>query len=532
MVKQLFIFLSIYFLMNDCKAQAPQVQWSKCFGGTKEDRAFSVVQTADGGFVVAGTTYSNDGDVSGLHGNFSLDDAWLIKLDAGGNLIWQKCIGGSLGEEDYAMKGTYDGGFILACNNSSIDFDATGCGLHGSDDYWLVKMDALGNIQWQKCYGGTDNEESLDIIQTLDSGFLAIGFSDSNDGDVTGNHYHDYWAIKTDALGNLQWQKAIGGSDYDEPAAVLQTSNGGYIITGWTLSNDFDVSGSHGGFDYWAAELDSSGNLQNQHCYGGSGGEISTAIISDGNNGYFLYGGTASNDGDVTGYHGQNDLWLVHVDSSLNIISQNCIGGTGIDEASSMTRTMDGEMLLTGNAYEPNDSIILCNYGDVDGIFIKLDSSGNIKWSKCVGGSGEDYITCVKQSSDGGYIACGYTSSNDSNVTGFHHGNCTFQVGCPFDYWVVKLAPIGLAVPENNQTPELTTWFDETNLHFQFTSDKTQIASIKLIDAMGRILRSQNFQIATGLNKSNIPIDQIASGVYIVSLQSQDIIMTKRVIVN
>src|ERR1044071_7125627 len=199
----------------------PTIQWQKCLGGTAEDYSRSCQQTTDGGYISAGYTRSNNGDVTGFHG---VNDCWIVKLDGGGILQWEKALGGTGRDEAYSIEQTSDGGYILAGLTESNDGDVTGN--HGLLDCWVVKLDGSGNIQWQKCYGGTDYESAQYIQQTSDGGYVFAGYTQSNNGDVTGLHGgDDYWVVKLDGSGNIQWQKCYGGTDFERAYAIEQTSD-------------------------------------------------------------------------------------------------------------------------------------------------------------------------------------------------------------------------------------------------------------------------------------------------------------------
>src|SRR6185295_5666939 len=252
----------------------PSIEWAKCLGGNSDDFGYSVQQTIDGGFIVAGSSMSNNGDVSGNHG---YHDVWIVKLDSAGNIIWQKSFGGSAGDFAYSIQQTLEGGFIIAGWSNSIDGDVTGN--HGNDDYWIVKLDMSGALVWQKSLGGSGNDQARSVQQTTDSGFIVSGFSFSNDGDVSGNHgYGDYWIVKLDTEGNLEWQKCLGGSANDQAHSISTTTDGGFVVAGYSFSYDFDVSGNHGGSDYWIVKLSSIGNLEWQKSLGGSDNEQGYSI--------------------------------------------------------------------------------------------------------------------------------------------------------------------------------------------------------------------------------------------------------------
>ncbi len=212
----------------------------------------SIQQTSDGGFIVAGQTYSNDGDVSGNHGG---SDAWVVKLNSSGTILWQKCLGGTVyGAIAYSIQQTSDGGFIVGGETLSNDGDVSGN--HGEFDAWVVKLDSLGDIEWQKCLGGTGWDWENSIQQTSDGGFIVAGYTNSNDGDVSGNHgSKDYWVVKLNSSGDIEWQKCLGGTNDDWARSIKQTSDGGFIVAGFTASNDGDVSGNQGNSDAWVVKL-------------------------------------------------------------------------------------------------------------------------------------------------------------------------------------------------------------------------------------------------------------------------------------
>ncbi|NLY22597.1 MAG: T9SS type A sorting domain-containing protein [Bacteroidales bacterium] len=236
---------------NKSLAQAPTIEWQKCLGGSNDDWAYSIQQTSDGGYIVAGETWSNDGDVSGNHGG---GDYWVVKLNSSGDILWQICLGGTNVDVAYSIQQTSDEGFIVAGYTCSNEGDVSGN--HGNSDYWVVKLNSSGTIEWQKCLGGTDGDYANSIQQTSDGGFIVAGQTYSNDGDVSGNHGgSDAWVVKLNSSGNILWQKCLGGTGWDWENSIQQTSDGGFIVAGYTNSNDGDVSGNHGSKDYWVVKL-------------------------------------------------------------------------------------------------------------------------------------------------------------------------------------------------------------------------------------------------------------------------------------
>ena len=212
------------------------VEWQRLLGGNGNDWASSIVQTSDGGYVIGGTTNSDNGDVSGRHGSFnqSSTDCWILKLSAQGNLLWQKCIGGSAPDILKTVIKTADNGFLMAGTTSSIDGDLITT--HGNLDYdaFVVKLSSTGNIEWTKCYGGSAYEEFISGCQTSDGGYIFVGGSYSHNGDVSGNHSDiigaDAWVVKISALGVIQWSRCYGGLYGENPVSIIQTRDGGYAF--------------------------------------------------------------------------------------------------------------------------------------------------------------------------------------------------------------------------------------------------------------------------------------------------------------
>lgn len=300
---------------------APPIQWQKSLGGSDDDDASSVQQTKDGGYIVAGSSQSNDGDVSGNHGG---SDYWIVKLNSSGNIEWQKSLGGSSDEGAGSIQQTTDGGYIATGTSTSTDGDVTGH--HFSiypQDYWVVKLDATGNLQWQKSLGGSGEDVASSVQQTTDGGYIVAGWSTSNDGDVSGNHGgEDCWIVKLANGGSIEWQESLGSSfgGVDEGNSIRQTTDGGYIVAGTAGSNDGDVSGYHGGLeDYWIIKLNNTGNVQWQKCLGGSDLDISFAVQQTSDGGYVTAGYSQSNDGDASGNHGWADFWIVKLGPDITL---------------------------------------------------------------------------------------------------------------------------------------------------------------------------------------------------------------------
>jgi len=421
------IMAAIFCCASKISAQIPGIEWQKCLGGSSVDEALAIRQTADNGYIVAGYTDSDDSEVTGLH---APSDFWVVKLDTVGNIQWEKALGGSNAEVAEDIMQTFDGGYIVTGYTNSNDGAGEVSGNHGTWDYWVVKLSAAGDIIWQRSLGGSFQDLGYSIKQTTDSGYIVAGSSFSDDGNVSGNHDSaDAWVVKLSPTGGVQWEKSLGGSRNEDARSIKQTSDGGYIVTGTTNSNDGDFTSNHGGYDAWVMKLSDTGAIQWQRTYGDTGTDIAQAIQQTFDSGYIVAGYSNSTAGDVTGNHGGFDYWILKISSLGDIQWENTYGGSNDDIAAAIQQTTDSGYIVAGTTFS-DDSEITANYGQSDAWIIKLSSSGGLLWQKSFGGSDYDGARSIQQTSDSGFILAGYTLSVDSGITDNHGGA---------DFWVVKL---------------------------------------------------------------------------------------------
>jgi len=402
------------------------LQWQKTYGSSSNELGFAIAKTSDGGYVLAGSTVGNNGDVSGHHGGIGAD-AWIIKINNSGSIAWQKCFGGTNGDYAYDIIATTDGGYIFSGATSSSDGDITG--FHGATDAWIVKLSSEGTIEWQNVLGGSGEERAMSIIQTA-TDYMIAGYTNSTDGDVSGNHGdYDAWVIKLNSTGNVAWSRTYGGSLFDEAGFITQATDG-FMISAGAKSSDGDMSGltHRGGNDLWLLKINDNGDILWQKAYGGSGEEGSGRILTTPDGGYVLSTNTTSNNGDVSGNHGSGDAWVAKITSSGIIVWQKCFGGNDGDHANIMNVNNSGEIILVGYTFSRNGDITGYK-GSEDFWTLRLKADGTKLNSSVLGGksgdTGEDAIAI----SDDTYMAIGRTGSNDGDVSGNHGVS---------DIWVVK----------------------------------------------------------------------------------------------
>jgi gliding motility-associated-like protein len=347
------------------------VQWEKSFGGTGYESARDIAQTADGGYIVLGETNSTDGGV--IAGFGGTKDIWLLKLAASGNLEWQKRYGGSGLDIGNHIEITTDGGYLIAASSSSNDGDIRGNhGTGGYTDGVLMKITAGGAVQWSKCYGGSKNEELFDFKIINGTTFLA-GFTNSVDGDIPPDQKnYDVWLLAIDQNGNKVFSKIYGGSQNDVAYCMAKGADGSLTLAGYTTSNDGDVSGAKGSQDYWILNVDQKGKLNWQKVVGGTNAEYAKTIITDKDSSYIIGGISYSDDGDITNPLGEGDYWTVKLSAKGSVIWKKNWGGSENDHMRSMIRNpATDEYYLAGDS-ESGGGDFTNSRGETDFAIIKL----------------------------------------------------------------------------------------------------------------------------------------------------------------
>lgn len=394
--------------------------WEKTFGGSKNDIAYGLDVAFDGGYILVGETDSDDEQVEGAKGD---GDGWIVKTNNKGQLELSKAMGGSKGDVFRDVKSTPDGGYILAGKSKSSD---GGVSLNrGINDYWVVKLDVHGEVEWSKTYGGSLNDEARSVALASDGGYVVTGFGRSHDGDIK-NHQgaSAAWVIKLDEDGNLEWETALGPDDCTANH-IEATADGGYIIGGFVRLKDKQQQFVN---DLIAIKINQKGELEWQKQYGGSDVEEAHRVRQTEDGGYIIVGQSSSIDGDITAYQ---------------------YGGKGM----------------------PHYWIL------------KIDSEGNIEWDKSTGGSQRDIAMDILITDENDYMVFGYTRSNNQHVSN-NYGST--------DVWIVKLKSpvvqsiIGVSMGEFNIYPNPSQGF----YHF----DKT-VSQLQVVDVLGRLVRyEQNVQ--------------------------------------
>jgi hypothetical protein len=476
----LAVFCCAFLTSHSIRAQ--QIEWDKTFGGDWRETIAEIKQTSDGGYILGGSSWSGvSGDKSEESRGES--DYWIVKLDAGGNKIWDRTFGGADTDILTTIHQTTDGGYIVGGTSwSGSGGDKTHANM-GDTDFWVLKLDADGNKLWDRTYGGDNRDFLYALLPTADGGYLLGGTSNSGiGGDKTqASLSFDYWLIKIDASGNKIWDRTYGGAGrgYDGLHAIVATSDGGYLLGGSSDSgagrdksepnkSGCKVDDLECSTDFWLVKIDAEGVKQWDKTVGGFRSEFLHGLVQTADGGYLAGGYSFSNiSGDKTeNNRGQcdsdetdvcsPDYWVVKLDAAGNVLWDKTLGGSKHDYLRDLIETPNGYLLggysnspVSGEKTEGDPAY--CD--DEDEYFcsaafwiVKLDFNGTKLWDKVYEGSGWDMLQSMQLTADGGYILGGESTSRIS-------GDKSEDLRGIIDYWIIKLSPEDACTPP---TPSIT----------------------------------------------------------------------------
>ncbi len=455
----------------------------------------------------------------------AIPDGWVVKLDALGTIMWQKCIGGTSYDYLHSIIQTSDGGFVVAGETTSTDGDCTS--YHGiGSDALIVKLDSTGNVEWSKCYGGNGSTIVTCIIRATDEGkgYIFAGSTDALNGDVSGNHdtsvttsrIGDAWIVRISESGNILWQKCFGGTGYDGAESIVAASDGGYVFAGTTTSTDGDVVGKHlGGADAWIVKLKSSGNIEWQKCFGGSAADWAFSITKTNDNGYVFLGQSESSDGDVHPTQGAGGNWLVKLNFMGVIQWQRTTHpyypvnyGNGV-----VSQATNSDLIVTQTIAQKYDTSFH-GVQDPNDLFIgRYNWAGNTIWEKKVGGHMHDVGISGVSTFDGGIIIAAYTNSVDGDVLGYHYNYKHYYFN---DEWIIKLGT-NLGVDYWHSDPASENFLkiypnpSESIVKFQILPTQ-RLTSVQFYNIMGMPIYPE---FKTENNIASVDVHGLSNGTYI-----------------
>ena len=433
----IFLALNSFIYLN--------AQWIKTFGGSSYESLYAPIQkTSDGGYIVAGSTLSFGAGSS---------DVLVLKLSSTGEIEWQKAYGGASNDLAYSIKQTEDGGYIVA--GETYSFGA------GDYDCWILKLSSTGTIEWQRTYGGSAEDYAFSVEQTSDGGYITSGLTAS-----FGSGKSDVWVLKLSSVGDVEWERAYGGSNSDYGWSIQQTSDGGYIVSGDTYSFG---DGSDNG---WILKLSSSGSIEWQRIYGGSDDDWLLNVQETSDGGYIACGGSSSFGA------GNNDAWILKLSSSGSIEWQHTYGGSDDDHVWLTRETEEGGYVAAGYTYS-------FGAGEDDAWILKLSSTGDIEWERAAGGGSYDYARSVDQTSDGGYIVGGTSSSFGAGYSDFFilklNSEGDIDSSCEFIESSSASTSSTSVSPENSSASAVVT--SATVSDTDCTSEDTELTAMNICEA-------------------------------------------------
>jgi hypothetical protein len=451
-------------------ASAPaQQRWTKTYGGVSSDVGNFMQQTVDGGYIIAGGTNS-----FGHGGN----DVYLIKTNSAGDTVWTRAYGGGGDDEGYCVQQTADTGYIIVGFTLSL----------GTRDVYLIKTNAAGDTLWTRTYGGAGNDLGYSVQQTADRGYIVTGVTYS-----FGAGGADLWLLKTNASGDTLWTRTYGGALDEEGHSVRQTSDSGYVVTGYTKS----VGG--GTYQAWLIKTNRSGDTTWTRTYGWAVAAAGSSVRQTSDRGYVIAGYNYPSA--ETNY----DLFLVKTNTQGDTLWTRTYGGAGADYGYSVWQTSDGGYIVAGTTR-------ISPLFDVNVNLVKTNASGDTLWTRKYGGGAEDRGNSVQQTLDGGYAIAGYTNS--------------FGAGY-FDVYLIKTDANGSAGVEERQTPDAgrvtpAATIIRGALFLPAFSVGRQASSV-LLDLSGRKV----MDVVPGANS----VRRLSSGVYFVQLTSNGFTAAQKFVV-
>ncbi|HUM47035.1 MAG TPA: hypothetical protein PLD84_08905, partial [Chitinophagales bacterium] len=389
------LFILLFMITLNFQHTNAQIIWEKTFGTSGWDESRDIALSNDGGYVLAGVgDYAED---------ICPHDYWIFKLDANGDSVWNKCYDLSIGYSAVAVNTCSDGGYIITGSYDTILYSQ-------KSNIAILKIDSEGNEEWHRSFGGDSMDQAVDVVPTLDGGFIFVGTTWSYDGSIPNYHDQgDVWVIKMDSSGYLMWQQAYGGSGFDEGISIIETAPNKFLVVAHTQSQDGDILNPIGYNDVWVLQLDSSGNITWEESFGDS---LDAELVND---------AVLLNDGSImlAGYSYLNDfglnatdLFVMKLNSSGELKWVQYFGSAYFDYNGSLTVLSSGTIVLTGTVEAAGISgDVNCFHGTEysDIWMVLLDTTGNMQDQRCLGGYQADYNDVLVEDASKNLVLAGTT---------------------------------------------------------------------------------------------------------------------------
>jgi hypothetical protein len=437
-----FFYLVALCLCHGAEFIGPYaIEWQRSYGGELDDVPSAVRELPAGGFIVVGksTSPTNESKSSPLIG---LSDGWLVRLDAAGNKLWDRAIGGTNVEALLSVDLTSDGGFIVAGGSFSLPSGTKTSSNFGGEDFWVARLDSAGNQLWERSFGGLLDDFAAAVRQTSDGGFIVAGTSASAaGGNKTSGNFggSDFWVVRLDAGGNRLWDRSFGGTGLDELSALQITAEGGFLLGGSSLSgiSGNKTSANFGNRDCWLVRLDSDGNVLWDRSYGGNSRDELHALESSVDGGYIIgsYSASGISGNRTVPAFGFSDYWVVRITDAGTMVWDSVAGGEDFEFFWTAEQMQDGDVVAGGFSVSPiSGNKTTAAFGRTDYWLVGMDRNGAKLWDAPLGGTEFDEMYALRRTRNGGLIVGGGSSSPSGT------GNKTSQHYGAMDFWIVKLA--------------------------------------------------------------------------------------------
>jgi hypothetical protein len=432
-----FGFTALLCLSSALSLQSQTIETQACYGGTGGDQGWWGQILPDDARIFGGMTNSNNGQVSGNHGGGV--DAWAVKTDAAGSILFQRCIGGTDFEFGAAGVPTPEGGIVVVGQSLSNDGDFAGQ-LKGSSDAFVAKIGPSGNLVWAKLLGGSQGDIFEDVWPVASGGYIAAGETASNDGDITDYHggQGDMWVVRFDENGNVLWKKTFGGTGLDGCRGIWKTNDGNFIVVGFTNSTDGPIPAAFGSRDVVLMKINPNGNVIWSNSYGGPNLEMGFSVRQKPNGEFVALASTSGNGGQVSGFHGVNDFWAFRTDANGNFLGQRALGGSQGDTPRRLEILPDGGLLVTGGT-SSTDGDVANPSAAKDGWVARLSPTLDLLWSKVTVTGIESPISYATLLPSGNVFAVSSSGAVTGDVI------CAKGGG---DVWLLEIAPPAVRTTE------------------------------------------------------------------------------------
>lgn len=408
------------FLLNHTPLIGQIAFWQKYIGGSQYDAGNRIICRPDGSLVMAGKVLSQDEHALENHSDNA--DVFVGRYATQGNFFWKTILGGSGEESLEEFIETNDGGYVLTGSTNSQDGDLSTN--RGGMDVWVAKLNIHGKLEWSKSFGGSGDDRGTAIIQLPDGGYLVGGESSSTNGDMQSQHHGglDSWVAKLTSKGRILWEKHYGGSGNEKVNRIHQLGEEEFLIINSSDSRDFQVADNLGKKDGWLFKIDYQGEMTWQMNIGGEDNDDLHGSMIDSEGNIVVSGTSFSKTGLMLNQAGNGDCWLFKMNPAGAVLWSKTFGGPKPDGANTIREGLDGNYLICGITRSFMGDIPR-NSGYYDGWFAKLNRNGEILWSRTIGYGGKDALVDIMELTVGGYLGIGFSQfSPADNLQAGHKG--------------------------------------------------------------------------------------------------------------